>query len=271
MSRTLQSRKSDFFSFWKFFKINWKWWGISVYYFKLYLFILIMQYPKHIAFIPDGNRTWAKEKWLSQMEWHYAGFQRAIELATYIFEKTPIEVFTLRGLSTENLKKRSESELHYLFQLYEKITEDLYEMMRIQQVNFRVAWDISKLPDDLRNFLEQKQQEFSFPSQKTFVLALNYGGQDEILRGMQKLTLSGEDITKENLEKYLDFWWLPTVDLVIRTKQKLAQRLSGFMLWWIGYAELYFTDLYCPDFSVSELEKAIAWWNSTLESQNFWK
>jgi len=57
----------------------------------------------------------------------------------------------------------------------------------------------------LRNFLEQKQHEFSFPSQKTFVLALNYGGQDEILRGMQKLTLSGEDITKGNLEKYLDF------------------------------------------------------------------
>lgn len=237
-------------------------------------FILItywMQYPKHVALIPDGNRTWAKERGLPQMNGHLEWFQRAIELAIHIFEDTPIEVFTLWGLSTENLKNRTEMELTYLFALYKKITEDLYEMMRRQQVNFRFVGNMEGLPDDLRSFLEEKQQEFCYDSPKTFVLALNYGWQDEILRGVKKLVVTGEDITKENLEKYLDFCGLPTVDLVIRTKQKLAKRLSWFMLWWIGYAQLYFTDLYCPDFTVEEFDKALSWWNDTLSSQNFGK
>jgi undecaprenyl diphosphate synthase len=100
---------------------------------------------------------------------------------------------------------------------------------------------------------------------------VNYWWQDEILRAMKKLADSWDEITKENLEKYMDFGWLPTVDLVIRTKQKLAKRLSGFMLRWIGYAQLYFTDLYCPQFTVEEFNKAIQWRNDTLWTQNFWK
>jgi undecaprenyl diphosphate synthase len=102
-------------------------------------------------------------------------------------------------------------------------------------------------------------------------LAVNYWWQDEIIRAMKKLKDSWEEVNKENLEKYMDFGWLPTVDLVIRTKQKLAKRLSGFMLWRIGYAQLYFTDLYCPQFTVEEFNKAIERRNSSLGSQNFWK
>ena len=163
-------------------------------------------------------------------------------------------------------------ELDYLFWLYKKITEDLYEVFRKCHVNFRVAGDKSKLPDYLVQFLNEKEFEFKYPdSSKTFVLAINYGWQDEILRAVKKLEDSGDEISQENLEKYMDFGWLPTVDLVIRTKQKLAKRLSWFMLWRIGYAQLYFTDLYCPDFTVEEFEKAITWWNDSLWSQNFGK
>lgn len=231
-----------------------------------------MQYPKHVALIPDWNRTWAKERWKLWIEWHYEWFQRCIELAIHIFENTEIDVFTLWGLSTENLRNRTQTELDYLFWLYKKITESLYEMMRKHHVNFRVAGDKSGLPDYLVHFLEEKESEFVFPgSSKTFVLAINYGWQDEILRAIKKLNDSWEEINKENLEKYMDFGWLPTVDLVIRTKQKLAKRLSGFMLRRIWYAQLYFTDLYCPEFTVDEFEKAINRWNDSLESQNFWK
>ena len=202
------------------------------------------------------------------MEW----FQRCIELAIHIFVNTTIDVFTLRWLSTENLKNRTKLELNYLFDLYKRITENLYDMMRKNHVNFRVAGDRYQLPDHLVNFLNEKESEFKFPnSTKTFVLAVNYGWQDEILRAVKKLTDTWESINKENLEKYMDFGWLPTVDLVVRTKQKLAKRLSWFMLWWIWYAQLYFTDLYCPQFTVEEFNKAIEWWNSSLESQNFWK
>lgn len=163
-------------------------------------------------------------------------------------------------------------ELNYLFDLYKKITENLYEMMRKNRVNFRVAGEKTQLPNHLVKFLNEKESEFNFPdSSKTFVLAVNYGWQDEILRAINKLKDSWEDVNKENLEKYMDFGGLPTVDLVIRTKQKLAKRLSGFMLWRIGYAQLYFTDLYCPQFTVEEFNKAIEWWNDSLQSQNFWK
>ena len=162
--------------------------------------------------------------------------------------------------------------MNYLFDLYKRITDDLYEMMRKDHVNFRVAGDRTQLPSHLIKFLNEKEAEFKFPdSSKTFVLAVNYGWQDEIIRAMKKLNDSWEDVNKENLEKYMDFGWLPTVDLVIRTKQKLAKRLSGFMLRWIGYAQLYFTDLYCPQFTVTEFEKAIERWNDSLKSQNFWK
>ena len=120
--------------------------------------------------------------------------------------------------------------------------------------------------------MDEKELEFKFSdSPKTFVLAVNYWWQDEILRAVNKLSNSWEKVNKENLEKYMDFGWLPTVDLVIRTKQKLAKRLSGFMLWWIWYAQLYFTDLYCPQFTVEEFDKAIKWWDDSLQSQNFWK
>ena len=231
-----------------------------------------MQYPKHVALIPDWNRTWAKERWKLWIEWHLEWFQRCVELATYIFEKTDVEVSTLCWLSTENMQNRTQDELTYLFGLYKRTTEDMNDVFRNNHVNFRVAWDMTKLPEYLVKFLNEKIQEFKYPdSPKTFVMAINYWWQDEILRAVRKLSDSWDEINKENLEKYMDFWGLPTVDLVIRTKQKLAKRLSGFMLRWIGYAQLYFTDLYCPEFTVDEFEKAISRWNDSLWSQNFWK
>ena len=231
-----------------------------------------MQYPKHVALIPDWNRTWAKERWKLPMEWHLEWFHRCEELATYIFENTDIDVFTVWWLSTENLKNRTQTELDYLFGLYKKTTESLYELFRKFRINFRVAGDITKLPENLVNFLREKMEEFRYSdSKKTFVMAVNYWWQDEILRAMKMLSDSWDEVSQENLERYMDFWWLPTVDLVIRTKQKLAKRLSGFMLWWIWYAQLYFTDLYCPELTVDEFKKAISWWRDSLSTQNFWK
>ncbi len=230
-----------------------------------------MNYPKHVALIPDGNRTWAKEKWFMSFVGHLEWFNKVIEITQYIFSKTPIEVFTIWGLSTENLKNRSEKELEYLFELYKKIPQDLFDFLKEKKVNFKVVWNKNRLPNHLINFLNQKEKELTINSWKTLVLAINYGWQDEILRWIQKLCDNNEKATKENLEKYMDFGWLPPVELVIRTKQKLAKRLSGFMLWWIGYAQLYFTDLYCPDFTIDEFQKALEWYSSTVKTQNFGK
>ncbi len=125
-----------------------------------------MQYPRHIALIPDGNRTRAKEKGKAGIEGHFEGFERATEIASYLFSSTPVEVFTLRGLSTENLKERSEMELAYLFELYKKVTEALYDIMRTHQVNFRVAGDKSQLPSDLVNFFGSKRARIQISNPK---------------------------------------------------------------------------------------------------------
>ena len=230
-----------------------------------------MKAPQHIAFIPDGNRTLAKERGLDKFIGHLEGFRRMMELAIHIFTKSETKVFTLWWLSTENLKNRSQEELEYLFVLYEEITQQLYDTLHKEQVNFWVAGNIDQLPDHLKNRLLAKQKEYRYPTDRWFVLAINYWGQDEILRGIKSLISSGESITQDNLEKHMDFGHLPKVDLVIRTKQQYAKRLSGFMLWWIGYAQLYFSDLFCPDFTVEELEKAIAWYNDSTATQNFGK
>ncbi len=230
-----------------------------------------MKYPKHVWLIPDGNRTWAKENWKLQLQWHYEWFKRVNEIANYIFTNTPIEAFTVWGLSTENLKNRSEEELEYLFELYKTTTENLDELLKKQKVSFRIAGDKTKLPKHLSDFLTKKEKEFNYPNNKTLVLAVNYWWQDEILRAIKKLINKNKEINKDNLENEMDFGWLPYIDLVIRTKQKLAKRLSGFMLRRIGYAQLYFTDLYCPEFTIEEFQKALQRYDSKVHTQNFGK
>jgi len=230
-----------------------------------------LNYPKHIAIIPDGNRTWAKWKWFEPFIWHLEWFNRIVELWKYIFEQTPIKVYTAWWLSTENLKNRSKQELNYLFELYKKVSTDMFDVLKNNKINFRVAWNIKQLPEHLQLFLNEKIKELSFDSDRYMFLALNYGGQDEILRAIKKTEQNNEELSKENIEKNMDFGCVPPVELVIRTKQKLAQRLSGFMLWWIGYAQLYFTEIFFPDFNVEELKKALAWYSSTVKTQNFWK
>jgi len=231
-----------------------------------------INYPQHVAIIPDGNRTWAKEKWFPKFAWHLEWFNKIVEIWKYIFEQTPIKVYTVWWLSTENLKNRSKDELEYLFELYKKIPTDLFDMLEKNKVNFRIAWNRNWLPKHLLDFLDEKINKLTFPESNRYMfLAINYGWQDEILRAMEKLCENNLKPTKENLEKFMDFWNVPPVQLVIRTKQKYAKRLSGFMLWWIWYAQLYFTDLYCPELTIDEFKKALEWYSETSKTQNYWK
>ena len=123
--------------------------------------------------------------------------------------------------------------------------------------------------------MQSKQQELYFPeSDKHLCIAINYGGRDEIIRGIKKWSTEDGDrasLSEETFGKYLDFGNLPPVDLVIRTKGDEAKRLSGFMLWWIAYAELYFTPLKFPAFDTVALEQALVWFDEVHEKRNFGK
>ncbi len=234
-----------------------------------------MHYPTHVALIPDGNRTWAKEKNLDSLQGHLEGLQRGIELITYVFSHTPIKVFTSWGLSTENRAKRSQQELEYLFKLYEKIGNELDSLMEKQQINYKWIGSAEWLPDHLVSYLRHQEKRHTYPkSEKYSVTAINYGGRDEIVRAVQKIikkNIQAKDVTQELISQHSDLAWLPPVDLVIRTKWDMAQRTSWFLSWRIGYAELYFSKLKCPDFTVEKFEEALQWFDTISAYRNFWK
>ncbi len=234
-----------------------------------------MHYPKHIALIPDGNRTRAKENGLPKIEGHFKGFENAVNLAKRTFRETPVDVFTLWGLSTENLQERPKDELEYLFHIYKSITEELEDFLLEGEVNLRRAWSPVWLPKDLLEYMKEQSDKISFPDSKRYlVIAINYGGRDEIIRGVHAWQESDEKdkpLTEAMLDKYMDFGHLPHVELVVRTKGDKASRISGFMSRWIGYAELYFTPKKFPEFDEKELTKALERFDEIAQKRNFGK
>lgn len=232
-----------------------------------------MRYPQHIAIIADGNRTRAKEQWLTGMDGHFAGAKRTLELLPYIFSTTDIKVVTWWFLSTENLKERSPEEVAFIFSTLKMLGNDIDAFLTEHSVNFRWVWNRTWLPEDIIAFLDEKQKKFSFPqSDKTTVFAINYWWRDEIIRWIQ--ALSQEQITaltEDTFSTILDFGGLPPLELVIRTKWEVAHRTSGFMSWWIGYAELYFAKEFYPAFTNEKLDAALAWFDAVSENRNYWK
>ncbi len=233
-----------------------------------------MEYPKHVAVIPDGNRTRAKEHDKTVADAYMISYEKAIDLIVYTFTHTEVKVFTLRGLSTENGKKRPKEEFDFLMTMYKIVEEDLDGFMKEHKVNFKVIGDLEGITDDFREYLTAKQERNTYDSDRYFVFAINYGGRDEITRGIKKLAKEGIDmttITEEDISRSLDLGNISPIELVIRTKWDQAQRTSGFMSWWIGYAELYFTAKKCPEFDVEEYQKALVWFDNIANLRNYGK
>jgi tritrans,polycis-undecaprenyl-diphosphate synthase [geranylgeranyl-diphosphate specific] len=102
-----------------------------------------MNYPKHVAIIPDGNRTRAKANDKTVAEAYMISYEKAVNLIVHTFTQTDVKVFTLRGLSTENAKKRPKEEFDFLMTMYKIVEEDLDEFMNEHKVNFKVIGDLS--------------------------------------------------------------------------------------------------------------------------------
>lgn len=238
-----------------------------------------MHYPRHVAMIPDGNRTRAKDNGLDEIQGHLTGIDRSMELIQHIFTHTPIEVMTGRWLSTENVSTRDPEYVRTLCNFF-KLKGDLLDDFLVQhRISFRRIGSPEGLPEDFVEYMVDKTQRFAFSdSSKTVVFAINYGWRDEIMRGITSLASSSSDLaefqknlTETTLSTAMDLGDLPAVELVIRTKGDKAHRTSWFMSWWIWYAELYFTPLKYPDFTIQEFDKAIAWFDAVAEYRNFGK
>ena len=212
--------------------------------------------PVHIAIIPDGNRRWAKRRGLAPTLGHKKAAEENIPEILRRARKLGIKYLTIWVLSTENLIKRDKREIAFLFGLLKQlIDKNLAEFIE-DDVRFRTIGDLAKLPKDVQKKLSEAKEKTKNCQSYTFILAINYGGRDEIVRAVNALLEKGvKRVDRKLLEEHLDTHFAPPPDLIIRTGKE--KRLSGFMLWQSEYSELYFSDLFFPDFTADEFEKAV--------------
>lgn len=219
-----------------------------------------MNIPNHVAIILDGNRRWAKKNGLPVIEGHKKGAEAVLKLIKK-GKELGIRIGSFWAFSTENWD-RSEIEIRGLMILFKHFINRYADSIIKNKVRFVHIGRKDHLPKDIVRkimYLEGKTNTFT---EYYFVLALDYGGRDEILRAIQKIQsrLNRDEIrklTEENFKQFLDTKDLPYPypDLVIRTGGEM--RTSGFMSWQIAYSELLFSPKYLPDFTPKDLGLAI--------------
>lgn len=212
-----------------------------------------MHLPAHIAIIMDGNGRWAKKRLMPRSAGHRAGMKRMIGLSEHIFDRG-VRYCTLFALSTENLS-RSKEELDGLFALLREYFPENAEILRGKNITLRVIGDRSLLPSDIVDVIEAGERRTAGGTRGTLMLAIGYGGRQDILAAVNAAVRAGKEVTMEEFSSMLSEGDLPEPDLLIRTGKEL--RISNFLLWQSAYSELYFTDVLFPDFSDKELDKAI--------------
>ncbi len=218
---------------------------------------MIEKIPTHIGIIPDGNRRWATSRGLPSVFGHKKGYQRLTSIAKACL-KRKIPILTVWVFSTENWKRSSE-EVGYLMDLFRFFTKVWLKDAHQLGMKIRHLGSLDQLPNDLKELIKQAVQKTKRNTKMTLNIALNYGGQDEIVRAVKKLIqkqITADKVDFDQITEALDTSGLPEPDLVVRTSGE--HRLSGFLPFQAAYAELYFTEKHWPDFTVKELDKALA-------------
>ena len=216
--------------------------------------------PKHTAIIMDGNGRWAEQKGMSRIFGHQNGVA-AVKKIVEAANKFKIKYLTLFTFSIENWD-RPQSEVDTLMSLLVQTLKDEFEDIFRNNIKLNAIGELDTLPDNVRDELYSIIQSTKNNSGMILTLALSYGGKQEIFKAVKEISdkVKNDIISLDNFDDSLinDHLYtrdLPDVDLLIRTSGE--QRISNFLLWQIAYAELYFTDVYWPDFSEEDLEKAI--------------
>ena len=221
--------------------------------------------PRHIAFIMDGNGRWAEARGLSRTEGHLKGAERVVSLMSDL-KRLDIQYATLYAFSTENWKRPAE-EVSFLMELLCRFLDENVRKMEKNQIRLRVTGRMDELPGSCVRKLREVMERTEKFSSRQLILALNYGGRAELADAVRRIAedvkrgdLKPEDIREDTVSRNLYLPDVPDPDLMIRTSGEL--RLSNFLLWQLSYSELYFTDVYWPDFDGAELEKAIRCYQS---------
>lgn len=212
--------------------------------------------PRHLGFIVDGNRRWAREHGLPVYEGHKAGYRNMETILEAALDRG-VECVSMYAFSTENWN-RSADEVRQLMRLFMWIFKHELGNIKRHGVRVRVLGNKVRIGKALLKVIHQAEEETRENTRGTLLLCLDYGGQQEIVEVMKELVAKGmaaSEITAERISGQLQSNGVPPVDLIIRTSGE--QRLSNFMLWQAAYSEFMFTSTKWPDFSVEELDEML--------------
>ncbi|WP_372875763.1 polyprenyl diphosphate synthase [Pseudomonas sp.] len=217
--------------------------------------------PRHVAIIMDGNNRWARKRLLPGIAGHKAGVD-AVRAVIEVCAEAGVEVLTLFAFSSENWQRPAD-EVGALMELFLGALRREAKKLDENGISLRIIGDRSRFHPELQAAM--REAEALTAGDKRFVLqiAANYGGQWDIAQAAQRLArevqgghLRPDDITPELLQSCLATGDLPLPDLCIRTGGE--HRISNFLLWQLAYSELYFSDLFWPDFKHDAMRKALA-------------
>jgi len=216
--------------------------------------------PEHVAIVMDGNGRWAKKKGLSRNEGHRVGIEKIRETVEMCLD-LGIKFLTIYAFSCQNWKRPRE-EVNFLMKRFERYLDKEGQELKRKGVRLRVIGRKEELSQALQKKIEKTVRMTQNNDKLYLNLAINYGGQEEIVdavkkitEGIKKRTLASQEIDVDLFRKYLYTADQPYPDLLIRTSGE--QRVSNFLLWQIAYAELWITPTLWPDFEKEEFIKAI--------------
>ena len=212
--------------------------------------------PNHVVIIPDGNRRWAREKgWKAWIGHKFGGdFDRLMAIFDQC-KRLGIRYLTFWAMSTENWDRDSR-ELKYIFNLIKNVLQKSEKVWQENEIRFRHFGRRDRLPKDLMAIIADQEEKTKDHNKLYLQLCLDYGGRDEIVRAVNKVLQSGvKSINETSFLNYLDSADIPDPDFIIRTSGE--KRTSGIMPFQGVYAELYFTNVYFPDFDAEHFYHAI--------------
>ncbi len=216
--------------------------------------------PRHIAIIMDGNGRWAKERGFPRLEGHRAGAESVREVMEACIE-LGVEYLTLYAFSSENWS-RPATEVTALMSLLDRFLDEKAKDLDRQNVRLLAIGQLDRLPEKTRALVERIKTRTADHKTLTLVLALSYGGREEIVSAARSLAtdavagiISPADIDSDLFASRLQTAGIPDPDLLVRTSGEM--RVSNFLLWQISYAEMVIVKKFWPDFRQGDLFEAV--------------
>ena len=221
------------------------------------------QVPGHLAIVMDGNGRWATRRMLPRTAGHLRGVQ-AVRRIVEACGDLGVRYLTLFAFSSENWR-RPQDEVSMLMRLFVKTLQKEVTQLKKKGVRLHVVGDLAAFNPELRDLIASAQEQTRENDTLHLTIAANYGGRWDILQAAQK-TLAAHPELADHPEKldenlfspHLAMAYAPEPDLFIRTGGE--RRISNFLIWQMAYTELYFTDVYWPDFGRPQLEEAFEWY-----------